>query len=190
MKTTVVSILTLFLIAKSFGAEFKNSEAPGNLESKNDLECIGARQLSNKYTPADLYKAVSKCANEDKYKEGALLFALAGVYGRFDTFRVADNTAHQAVTVLGMQAFGSLDKGKERAFKEGLKNILGTPDGLAATCKEIIVLGPPDYYPSYMIQHGMNAFLKSGSGSGLVADFDVKIAWKKSLDAYLHCPRL
>ncbi len=170
--------------------QFKNYEAPGNLESKNDLGCVGAEKLGNRYTPADLYKAVSKCVESSKYKEGVFLFALAGVYGRFDSLRVEDKTAHQAVTVLLMQALGSQDKNKQAAFKEGLNKTLGTPEGLAAACKDIVRIGPPDYFPRYMIQHGMDAFLKSGSGNGLVIGFDERAAWKQSLDTYLHCPGL
>ena len=97
------------------------------------------------------------------YKEGTFLFALAGAYGRFDTLRVADNSAHQAVAVARMQALSTLDKSKQTAFQESLKATLGNPEGLAAACKEIVRIGPPNYYPRYMIQHGMGAFLKGGA---------------------------
>jgi hypothetical protein len=146
--------------------------------------------MENKYTPTDLYKAVSKCAQAGKYKDGAFLFAVAGVYGRFDTLRVMDKTAHQAVTVARMQALSTLNEDKQAAFKDSLNKTLGNPEGLAAACKDIVRIGPPNYYPRYMIQHGMGAFLKSGSGDGLVKDFDAKAAWKQSLDTYLHCPGL
>ena len=187
MKTALICILTFGLVTASVGAEFRNYEAPGNLESKNDIGCVGPEKLRNTYTPADLYKTVSTCASQDKYIEGVYLFALAGVYGRFDSFRVADKTAHQAVTVLVMQSFGSLSMQKKNEFKENLKKTLGTPEGLAKVCKKIDTLGPPNYYPRYMVQHGMGAFDSNKSGNGLVTDFDPKTAWKKSLDTYLHC---
>lgn len=170
--------------------QVKNYQAPGNLESKHEVGCVGPGKLSNEYTPADLYRALSKCVESSQYKEGVLLFALAGVYGRFDSLRVEDKTAHQAVAVLTMQALGSQGKKKQAAFQEILKKTLGNREGLAATCKDIVQLGPPNYYPRYMIQHGMGAFSKSGSGDGLVKDFDTKSAWKRSLDTYLHCPGL
>lgn len=168
----------------------RNYESPGNLESKYDLGCIGAHKVENKYSPTDLYKAVSKCANSGMYKEGTFLFAVAGVYGRFDTLRVEDKSAHQAIAVARMQALSTLDKGKQTAFQESLKANLGNPEGLAAVCKEIVRIGPPNYFPRYMIQHGMGAFLKSGGGDGLAKDFNAKTAWKQSLDSYLHCPGL
>lgn len=165
-----------------------NIEAPGKLESKNDLDCIGADKVENKYTPTDLYMAVSKCANTGRYKEGAFLFAVAGAYGYFDTLRVVDKSAHQAVTVARMQALGTLEKDRKTAFEENAKTVFGNPEGIAAACKEIERIGPPDYYPRYMIQHGMNAFLKSGGDDGLVKDFNAEAAWKQSLGTYLHCP--
>jgi hypothetical protein len=171
-------------------SNIRNYEAPGNLESKNDIACIGADKVENKYTPTDLYKAVSKCADSGMYKEGAFLFAVAGVYGRFDTFRVVDKSAHQAVAVARMQALSTLDKGRQTAFQESLNATLGNPEGLATVCKEIVRIGPPNYYPRYMIQHGMGAFLKSDAGDGLAKDFNAKTAWKQSLDTYLHCPGL
>lgn len=199
MRTVLLVSVTAFSLgfavetfAQDSGTQprIRNYEAPGNLESKHDLGCIGADKVRSKYTPTDLYKAVSKCANSGMYKEGAFLFAVAGVYGRFDTLRVVDKSAHQAVTAARMQALSTLDKGKQTAFQESLKARLGNPDGLAAACKEIIRIGPPDYFPRYMIQHGMGAFLKSDGGDGLAKDFSAKAAWKQSLDTYLHCPGL
>ena len=168
--------------------QIMNYEAPGNLESKHELGCIGPENLSNKFTPSDLYKAVSVCAKQGKNKEGALIFALAGAYGRFDTLRVSDKSAHQAVTVLKMQAFGGMAPDQQNAFKESVSKTVGNPDGLATACKEIKRIGPPNYYPRYMIQHGMGAFTKTGTDDGLVKEFNAPAAWKQSLDTYLHCP--
>jgi hypothetical protein len=88
-----------------------------------------------------------------------------------------------------MQAFGAMPDQKQ-AFDDTVKKTAGNPDGLAALCKEVARIGPPGYYPRYMIQHGMGAFLKTGGDDGLVKDFDAKAAWKNSLDTYLHCPSL
>jgi hypothetical protein len=186
----VVSALSFSIVAKSFAAEFKNYQSPGSLESKYDIGCVGSEKLENKYTPADLFKAFIKCTEQEKYKEGTFLFVLAGVYGRFDTFRVADQTAHQAVTVLRMQAFEAMEKSKKSSFMDTTKKTLGTPEILGEICKDIQRIGPPNYYPRYMIQHGMGAFTKSGATNDLLPDFDPATGWKKSLDTYLHCPGL
>lgn len=197
MKALLLALITALsccFTAEAFAAGsgtqpgIRNYEAPGNLESKYDIGCIESGKVKPNYTPTDLYKAMSKCVISGKYKEGVFLFAVAGAYGRFDAYRVADRTAHQAVTVARMQAVSPLSKDKITAFQNSLKTILSNPQGLAEVCKEIKQIGAPDYYPRYMIQHGMNAFLKGGEVNKLVANFNARAAWKKSLDTYLHCP--
>jgi hypothetical protein len=183
-----IAILILCLTTKSFGANVINYETAGNLKSNNDLECIGPEKLNNEYTPPELYKAVTKCVAQDKYKEGILLFSLAGVYGRFDTFRVADKTAHQAITILLMGTFDSLSENKKNIFIKALKKMFYTPNELATCCKQIVLIGPPNYYPDYMIQHGMGAFFNDGSNNGIVSNFDAQTAWKEVVGIYLHCP--
>lgn len=199
MRTVFVVSLVVLSFGFSIGASaaesgtqprILNYEAQGNLESMNNLGCIGINRVKNKYTPIDLYKVVSKCVNSGMYKEGVFLFAVAGVYGRFDTIRVEDKSAHQAVAIARMHTLGTLDKSKQATFQESLKATLGNPEGLAAVCKEIVRIGPPNYFPRYMIQHGMGAFFKDGGNNGLAKDFNAKSAWKQSLDGYLHCPDL
>ncbi len=163
-------------------------EAPGNMESRYDLGCIKAGEMANKYTPVDLYKALAKCIGAEKYREGAFIFAVAGVYGRFDTLRVTDKSAHDAVSVAAQQALGAIGQDRKEAFLKAVKDTLGKPDSLAAVCKDIRRIGPPGYYPRYMVQHGMGAFVGSDGGDGLAKDFEAQAAWKMSLDSYLHCP--
>jgi hypothetical protein len=184
----IVAALTLLAASAAGAAEVRNHEASGNLESTHDLGCVGSTRLSPTHTPPDLYRALEQCVQRDAYEEATFLFALAGVYGRFDTLRVADRSAHQAVTVLVMQTFGAVGESKTAAFRKRLQESLGSPAGLASTCAEIRRIGPPGYHPRYMIQHGMGAFVKSGSSDGLVPGFDAASAWKSSLDGYLHCP--
>lgn len=168
--------------------KIRNYEAPGNLESKHDIDCVRADRVENKYTPTDLYRAMSKCVGVGKYTEAAFLFAVASVYGHFDTFRVTDKSAHQAESVARMQVLSTLDRNRQATLKDSLEKALGSPEGLTATCKEIARIGPPNYYPRYMIQHGMGAFINNGAGDGLSKDFDANATWKQLLNTYLHCP--
>ena len=69
-----------------------------------------------------------------------------------------------------------------------LSAVAGDRSSMAMLCSRIRVIGPPNYRPTYMIRHGMGAFI-GGSGNGLVADFDPAAAWEESLDTYLHCPK-
>jgi hypothetical protein len=187
MKSLAVGVSMLCFCLTSFGGNIINYAAPGNLKSTNNLECVGAEKLTNQYTPPDLYKAAEKCVFQSKYNEGVFLFALAGTYGNFDTFRVTDRTAHEAMTVLLMEAFSSVSEEKKAAFEKAL-SISTTPPALTALCKKIALIGPPNYYPTYMIQHGMGAFIEQGSHTDMVANFDAQAAWEKALATYLHCP--
>lgn len=165
-----------------------NYEAQGNLESTNNVGCVGSDKLSRKFTPPDMYKAAAICAQQDMDKEGIFLVALAGAYGQFDTLRVADKTAHDAPNISRMTSFGSLDASKKNAFQASMKATFSKPDALAVICNDVIRIGPPDYFPRYMIQHGMGAFIQDPkAGNGLVDGFDASAAWSQILGSYLHC---
>lgn len=170
--------------------QIQNYTAPGNLESNHELGCVGVEKLSSNFSPADLYHAVLVCSNKGQYKEAAILFALAGLYGRFDVLRVADKTAHQAIPALKMEMAAKMSVEQKNTLASNLTQTLGNAAGLANVCKEFVRLGPPTYHPRYMIQHGMDAFIKDKIGQGLVKEFNATAAWKKALDEYLHCPSL
>ena len=87
---------------QSADGKITNIEAKGNLESTHDLGCIAIEQVSNKYTPADLYKAYGRCVQANDFDKAITLFIIAGAYGHFDQMRVTDVSAHQAVKVLIM----------------------------------------------------------------------------------------
>ena len=177
------------ITVKKLAANITNIETQGNLEATNNVGCVGPGKLSRKFTPADLYKAAAICAQESSNKEGAFLFLLAGAYGRFDTLRVTDKSAHNALAILQMTSFRSLDESKKNQFQASIKTILGNPDALAAICNDVIRIGPPDYFPRYMIQHGMGAFTHDAkAGNGLIEGFDANAAWSKTLGSFLHCP--
>ncbi|PRH82769.1 hypothetical protein [Arenimonas caeni] len=162
----------------------------GNLESTTELACIPLVEAKNTHTPADLYRAVADCVETGNFADGVLLFALAGVYGRFDTLRVLDKTAHQALPALQMENLWPIAEEKYDQFRTEAGRMLQDEKAFAAVCAEIRKLGPPNYYPRYMVQHGIGAFLSGpGSGDGLVPGFDEASGWDESLDNYLHCPQ-
>ena len=165
-------------------------EAPGNLESTQDIGCAPISDLKNSYTPPDLYNGMVECINQDNYTFAVYLFALAGTYSFFDSLRVVDTTAHDAHSVLLGESLGSLDSSKKDALMNELQNTLGNSDKLPEICNELTRIGAPQYYPSYMIQHGMNAIINSSTEDALVKNFDSDTAWKTALDGYLHCPNL
>jgi hypothetical protein len=165
-----------------------NYEAPGNLQARTDLGCIKVEALKSTYTAADLYRSNAECVRAKDLDSAVYLSALAGVYARYDSMRVADQSAHQAEAVLSMNFASSLTEDEQKAFMARLSAVAGDPASLATLCSRIRVIGPPNYHPTYMIQHGIDAFT-GGSGDGLVSNFDSAASWEKSLDAYLHCPK-
>lgn len=198
MKATKVIVLagaalllaTGYYVAKQPARpHIKNVEAPGNLESRHDIGCVSTDSLSNTYTPADLLKGVSACVLQGKHEEGAALYALAGAYGRFDTLRVSDKTAHQAFTILLMQSASRLPQNQVQSFQADLKKAADDPHWQAAVCRAARRIGPPGYHPRYMIQHGLGAFGAGGDGgAGLVKDFNAAQAWQQTLEVFLRCP--
>lgn len=184
----LLAVMGSRVVAASEPPKIISYETKGNLAATAEIGCAKSAKLSNTATPVDLYRGVAVCIKDENYADSAFLFALAGVYGRFDTFRVADRTAHQAMTVMVMGVLGGLDEARKEKFSAAVQKLVGSPDGLRATCKEARRIGAPAYHPAYMINHGIKAFSGGAGKNGLVEPFDAKAAWVKALDSYLHCP--
>lgn len=181
-------ILTGCAQAPTSNSQITNYETKSNLQSNAPLGCVALTSVTNKHTPADIYPGVSKCVTSGNYDKAAQLFAQAGVYGRYDMLRVSNSTARQAIQVIQLNNFDSFTDEQREAFKK----IMGTY--LSPNSKEFLILcaqikakGAPNYHPTYMIQHGMGAFVGS-SGNGIKADFDAAKGWQESVNGYLHCP--
>ncbi len=168
--------------------QITNYEAKGNLQATQPIACVGLAELTNRHTPADIFPGVRQCIDSGEYGKAADLFAVAGVYGRFDMLRVADRTAHQAITVLQMNTLGSLKQARVDAFQESIKGRFeARSSDLVRICDHVKSSGAPAYQPVYMLQHGMSAF--TGVGGGIKSDFNRAEAWAASLDGDLHCPK-
>ena len=166
-----------------------NFQAKGNLAATKPVGCVTLDKLDNTFTPADLYPAVASCIRQGDYDNGAQLFAIAGVFGRFDVYRVADKTSHQGLRVLLINTFGPLDFEKKQAFQKTLQiQFKKDSKSLRNICNKIDKIGHPGYYPKYMIMHGMNAITGNPNKDVMVKDFNAKHAWMSALDTYLHCP--
>lgn len=172
-------------------ADITNYVTSGNLESQNNIGCVSAQEVKNNYTPVDLYKGMAICAKSERFQEAAFLFSISGVYGRFDSLRVADRTAPQGLMIARSQIFEDIPKEKLEKLQGFVSKALGSSSDVAAICKDIIRVGPPSYYPKYMVAHGMGSLHYTGEAvDGLLKNFNATSAWKKSLDSYLHCPEL
>jgi hypothetical protein len=112
--------------------------------------------------------------------------------------RVKDATAHDVAHMLPAMFLKPLDQSKVAAFKERVKQMNGNDSLKATYCSDLESMSPPNYFPTYMISHGMASYANAvgtalpGSNAGenpLVSPFDVAKAWKQAVDEYLQCKK-
>lgn len=157
--------------------------------------CQTIDQITPTQTPVELTQSMLACVQNNRYTDAVDLFNMAGVFAKFDTLRVPDKTAHQAYSVLKMNAGQALSEEQLEKFDAQSKKSLesdGYHEKLCATAKKI---GKPTYTPTYMTNHGMAAFTgrtlpneELSPPLGGKTGFDTDHAWNHVLDTYLKCP--
>lgn len=168
--------------------KFVNISAPANLAPTRKLSCIDLTDVKNTYTPPDVYTAIRACLAKGDYDRAAMLFPLAGAYAHFDAFRIKDQTARDGGQILIMQTFAMMPPDQKQAFKQALTAVISDPKRHADFCSDVSKIGPPDYFPKYLIMHGMNAFLTPHpEQNALVPNFDAQGTWTKLQAEYLKC---
>ena len=166
---------------------FTNIHVEGSLASTQNIGCIRLSESKNTFSPPDLYKGVSECVSQDKYDLAARLFALAGIYGAFDAERVSDKTAGQAKSILILNTMSNYSSDQKSKFQEAINNISKNEENLRELCGEVRAVGMPNYYPNYMILHGINALTGNSNGEALIKDFDAPKTWNSLQIKYLNC---
>lgn len=161
-----------------------NYYAKGNLESPSPSGCVAVNQLSNQQNPVDIFIGLSTCMSVGNFSQAAELYFAGMSYGYFDTKRVSDKTAHQAISALRMSVFGAQPKEVMDMLQVELDKISSDNSSI---CKSLTDLGAPSYKPTYMIQHGMGAFTGQSTKDGLVENFNSAAAWKGSLATIAKC---
>jgi len=188
-KMKKILILALMTIGMNSiqAQEVKSIEAEGNLESPNPCGCVELSEVTNEHNPADILTGMGKCIELKDFDKAAKLFAISGVYGTYDKYRVADKSAHQALLMLQQNILMNIDeKDKEPLMTSLNKTLEKGSEELNIVCNTIRKIGMPNYYPKYMIQHGIQAFMDN-KGDGLVEEFDDIESWNLALNNYLHC---
>jgi hypothetical protein len=163
-----------------------NYETPGNLESTHALGCISPDQILDTYTPADLYPAAATCIINNRTEDGIYLYVVAGAYSRYDTLRVPDKTAHDAPMVLRLRSFQPVGHERMKQFDDQAVSFLDDDTNHVSICMKLLHLGPPRYFPRYMTQHGMGAFLNPKTSNHL-QDIDPAGSWLTVMKDYTHC---
>jgi len=174
-------------IVEEQSGNITNYRIEGSLETTHTIGCIPLAEVKNTFTPPDLYKGVGECIAKNDYDLAARLFALAGIYASFDTQRIADETAVEAKTILITNMFSSLPEDKGARFGDAIDQLMENPDTHGVLCSQIRKIGRPNYYPSYMISHGIKSFMGIPHDGGLLKDFDSHKVWMTLQTEYLHC---
>lgn len=170
-------------------ARIQSYETPGNLKSTNVLSCVRSESITPKHTPADLYPAEAECIRSDNLDAAIDIHAFAASFGAYDTKRVSDPSAHQAIGALQAKYLWDLPPDKKSAFIEHFEaSTTRGSESARRLCAELRRVGRPTYEPEYMTQHGMEAVL-GNPGGGVPPGFEPDAAWASVLESYMRCER-
>ena len=182
--------ILLALIVSISGCAFStknnitNYESTGNLESPKPSGCVEISGLTNQQNPVDIFTGLNKCLADGTYSKAANLYLVGMSYGYYDTKRVSDRTAHQAISVLRMNVFGSQSNDRLNLLQTEVTKLTSNNNEI---CEGLKNLGKPAYKPTYMIQHGMGAFTDQNTKDGLVEKFNAQQAWKDAISKIVRC---
>jgi len=181
-----MKIIFCVLISLNFSlwAQSVNLTTAGNLKVTHHLKC--GSTLANKHTPADLYPMVKDCVIKDKVDQAIYAYLLANIYSAFDSKRVTDKSAHQAISVLRMNNFSKLKKESMQKVAKRQSALVKDPKQKKKLCSFLNKTGHPSYHPAYMIEHGMKAFDKKRDKAEDLKKIDSKAVWGDLLKSL--CP--
>ena len=184
---SVLLVMHATVVGQSTSPEIRSYKAPGDLEPNYSLACITLENAKAEYNPVALLKSSEDCIKRQRYADAVALIAFASAYARYDTRRVADRTAYDALSIARMAMFSEIPEADRPKLDAAFARL--TSDGAEKSqfCADVKRIGPPTYFPRYMIQHGMGAFLGQ-SRDGLIENFESSKAWADVLSTYLHCP--
>lgn len=167
-----------------------NIHAEGSLAPTQQLSCIDLKDVKAEQTPADFFTAVSSCMAQADYDRAARIFLVASVYSRFDAQRINDKSAAGGGQVMIMRTFEKFTPEQRQAFGVAADRLTKTPEDFQAWCSNIKRLGPPRYFPRYLILHGMAAFTHpTPLANAMVPDFDLEANWARVLETNMRCPK-
>ena len=154
-----------------------NSDADKIVERKTQhYICESIDDITNQQAPPDSLAIMDACIKDKNYLGAAKYLVLAKLYGHYDSRRVNDKTAGQAVSVLLSYYTISYSEAQISRFNSTNTEFQKDRDNWGSFCRSIQKIGKPDYYPKYMVLHGMKAFTGI-EGDGLTSNFDEQKNW-------------
>ena len=181
MQVFKVVVCLAAVIGGSAMAQVTNIITEGNLAVTHEFGCIPLADAQPVYTPPDFMRATLICINEGDFDTGTSLFGAALFYGMQDRDRVSDRSAPQGLTVLIRQTVSQIPPNQRAQFKQSLDSLRDKQSEIhAAFCRDIKQLGKPEYFPRYMVQHGMQAVLGT-SENPLIEGFPADANWSDIL---------
>ena len=189
MKKIVSGLLAAGAATAAFAqSDIQTLESAGNLQATQDPGCIDMAGADPTLTPADLQLGMLDCIAAEDWSRAVDLFALLQARGFFDMARVTDQTAHQGIQVLIIEAMDPMSERQMEALQAALDQI-GQPgsESYDAFCGRLNASGQPDYHPSYMIQHGIRAFRPSDAPD-IEPGFDPSATWDLVRAERMNCP--
>jgi ankyrin repeat protein len=153
--------------------------------------CVQLDSIDNSHTPIELYSSLNDCMQNNRDADAVSLFILAGMDSSFDSVRVADKTAGQARAILIMALFGGMAADVHARFETAMKALMDHPPRHALLCEQVKKVGPPQYFPAYMVNHGMgvmqSALANQVPPTPLEPKFDAAATWRDLIANYLMC---
>lgn len=178
-------VVILFLVTpQSPAQDTVVFNTPGNLEATMPLGCVDLDQLSNSHSPADMFHGVWACVQQEDYEKAIDLLLVARAYGFYDIDRVRDSSAHGAVQMLQIRIADAMDDAQHAAWAAVSESRQDMDLDQGPVCSRLMSLGPPDYFPYYMVQHGLRASVPPDTGNALREDFAPDRAWTTVLENY------
>ncbi|KFZ30522.1 hypothetical protein IDSA_08250 [Pseudidiomarina salinarum] len=176
---------TLFLLPALFSLVVITPEAAEiNLAKAETLGCISLDEISNSNSPAEIFGALTLCMDKQDYQSAAALYTVGTLYAVYDTKRVADESAHQAISLLRMYALSGRPEGALEQLQAEVSELLTDN---TEVCKDILKRGKPTYRPTYMTEYSTAERTDSNPEPQLVEDFNEQEAWRDSLAIVPHC---
>jgi len=185
MKYYLVITTILVLSACAGNSRISSVESEGNLAESNPLPCIPANSVQNTNTPPDIAAGARSCAAKGNYDQSAELIMVASAFAFYDTQRVADKSAHGALTGVFSQNFMALSEPDRKKLFSSINTLDDDKSRKDQLCSFLSASLPPNYMPNYMIKHGMKQFTGNNE-EPLIGDFNSKQSWSKAIE-FVKC---